>query len=394
MSIPARATMTWPRRVTPGCVVLALALVAAPFLTARANPSMSDDFTSIMGWLTTQMARSLAFNAGSTFDPPNEMKPWRVQPDISFGLGVIPFDKTVFPAMQVSALADKNPGAMLPDRVMYPNLTMHMRLGLPHGMDMGLRAVNVTVPKGYRLSDSTAGSGQINTVGLGLRKHFFGGRDPLLSMTLAYNRVFGRFDFTNQFKNVELTPGLVADSVNSGRLAWDVSSLGLNAVVSRTFGHWTPFAGAGLNHMFGAVTGTMEGRWQTPLIQPSVGVASGKPETAAGRLIAGAQRDGPILSFFANAEVKATGFQAGRAFAFMMGIAAPFHIGAGNSILSRGDRPRRISSEDEELVFDADPAALKMRWAPEKGRALESYRQKRIPAAQGKRVAEELIFIR
>ncbi|MBI5244291.1 MAG: hypothetical protein HY922_11545 [Elusimicrobia bacterium] len=363
-----------------------LALASALFAAAPAwsNPSMSDDFTRIMEWLTRQTARSLAFNAGSTFDPPNEMKVWRMQPDISFGLGVIPYDKTAFPAMQVSALAEKDPAAMLPDKVMYPNLTAHVRLGLPQRMDMGLRFVNVTIPRGHRLSDSTSGDGQINTIGVGLRRHFFGGRRPLLSMALAYNRVFGHFNFMNQFKNVELTPGLIADSVNTGRLEWDVCSLGLNAVVSQAFGRWTPFAGAGLNHMFGAVSGRLEGRWQTPLIEPSIGMASGKPEPAAGRMVLGVQRDGSIASFFVNSEIKATGAQAGRAFVLMTGIAAPFRIGAASSILSGRDKKRRIADEEEGLVFDAGRTVRK---------APRASAKRRTPARRYGR-KEELIFIR
>ncbi|HAH06509.1 MAG TPA: hypothetical protein DCM05_08280 [Elusimicrobia bacterium] len=383
-----------------GALAALLLLAQAP---AHANPSLSDDFSRMMGWLTEQTAKSLAFNAGSTFDPPNEMKVWRIQPDVSLGVGVIPYSKADFPVMQVGSLAEKNPSAMLPDKVMYPNLTTHFRLGLPGRMDMGMRLVNVTIPKGYKLSDSTQGEGQINTIGFSLRRHFFGGDSPLLSTTFAFNRVFGQFNFTNEFKGVELAPGIVADSVNKGHLEWDVRSLGFNAVLSQAYGKWTPFAGIGLNHMFGAVHGTLEGVWQTPLISPSYGVASGQPETASARILLGAQRDGIVLSYFVNAEVKATGFQAGKAFVVMTGLAAPFTLGAASSI-QRAERDRR--GEEREIAYDAvrrprarpAPAAPKSREkariAPSKRWTPEVDGRNTRPARKSQGRDEEIFFIR
>jgi hypothetical protein len=297
---------------------------------------MSDDFTRMMQWITQQTAEGLAFNTGSTFDPPNEMQPWRMQPDINLGFGVLPYDKSAFPEIQVGELAEKNPKAMLPDRVVFPNLTTHLRVGLPWRLDAGVRLVNVTVPKGYKLSESTKGDGQINTIGFSIRKHFFGGDDPLLSFTGAYNRVFGHFNFKNEFKDVVLYASggsqIIADSLNQGRLDWDVRSYGINATVSQVFGRWTPFAGFGFNHMFGLVHGRLDGVWQTPLVSPSVGEAVEDPEPTQGRVLFGAQRDGEKLSYYFNVEVKAIGTQAGKTFIFMAGLAAPFKLGAGNTL--------------------------------------------------------------
>ena len=312
---------------------------------------MSDDYAQIMTWITRQTAEGLAFNAGSTFDPPNEMRPWRVQPDLSFGIGMLPYDKKSFPEMKVRALAEKNPGAMLPDKVIFPNLTMHMRMGLPSRMDMGLRLVNVTIPKGYKLSESTQGGGQINTVGLSVRKHFFGGSLPLLSVSGAFNRVFGRFDFHNEFSNMELAQGFTADSLNTGHLQWDVRSYGVNAMLSQTYGHWTPFGGVGLNHMTGSVYGWMRSDWKTA-ITPSYGEASGKPEPFQSRLLFGVQHEGSFPSYFFNGEVKAYGTQSYKSFILMVGVAAPFRIGADSTLLSK----RHSHAHGEQGDAEEEPA--------------------------------------
>ena len=316
--------------------LIAALLCALPSTAFCANATLSDDYGRIMEWLTDQMAQGLGFNAGSTFDPPTEMRAWRMQPDISFGVGVFPFDKSVFPAIQNESLAQNDPGGMLPDKVLIPDLVLHARLGLPARMDLGVRFANMTTPDNYKLSPTTKGSGQSNTIGVGLRKHFYGGRDPLLTVTLAYNHNFGSFNFYNRYSNIELTQGVTADSTNNGQLEWDVRSFGANMVVSQSFGKWVPYFGGGFNRLFGSVRGRLESVWDTPLISPSSGEASHRPEISNGRLIAGIQRTGSFFQLFMNGEIKAYGVNAGKAYIVTAGLAAPFRIGANSSLVRQG----------------------------------------------------------
>ena len=44
-------------------------------------------------WLSHELAQGLAFNAGSNFDPPREVKGYSIQPDLSLGVGRMPLDK-------------------------------------------------------------------------------------------------------------------------------------------------------------------------------------------------------------------------------------------------------------------------------------------------------------
>lgn len=313
-----------------------------------------------MGWLTNEVVQGLAFNAGSTFDPPNELKPWRMQPDLSLGFGVLPLNKARFPRAGTPGLEALGPQSFFPDRVVFPNLTFHLRLGLPGRYDMTLRAADMTLPKGTPLSGSTRGDGQSNTLGIGLRRHFLSGDGPRVTLGLNFNYVFGRFHFVNKFNAVELTPGFTVDSENNGNLNWNVSSLGLNAVISQTYGAWTPFLGAGYNHMAGSVRARLQADFATPLIQPSVGEASDRPEQNQARVIFGAQFDRKRLSLFLNGEVKAVGASAGKTFIVSTGLVAPFRIGAGSFV----GRPR-------EKLRDA-PASGKSAgtWRKENDRAL------------------------
>lgn len=316
----------WPRVL--GILLVFLLFCQASMVNAACS-SLAPDLTGIMGWLTQQTAQGLAFNSGSTFDPPNEMKPWRMQPDISLGIGFLPFDKSKFPEM--TCLADKNPAEMLPSQMRFPNLTFHMRLGLPGRMDLGFRAVDMTTPKNYKLSPTTTGDGQSNTFGAALRKHFYGGEeDPLLSVTFAYNHVFGYFNFKNGFDQLQAGGVTLSDTVNKGRLEWDVRSFGLNAVLSKVYGKWTPFMGVGYSRIIGSVAGRLESWWVSSIITPNpiVGDASGIPEPSQARVLLGAQRDGQWWSFFIDGEMKAKGAMAGQTFIVSLGLAAPFRIGA------------------------------------------------------------------
>lgn len=312
-----------------------LAVLGASSAGAQTNPRMSDDFAKIMDWLTKGTAEGLGFNAGSSFDPPNEMRPWRLQPDVSLGVGILPFDKKAFPRLQ-PALADKKIDESLPDQMMFPNLTLHMRMGLPRRWDVGARFANMTTPSNYKLSQTTTGNGQSNTLGMSVRRHFMGGDRPLVSVSGVYNHTFGYFNFQNEFKDVELTPGFRADSTNMGTLEWDVRSFGFNAIMSQSYGKWIPFGGFGYNRMIGSVSGKLESQWKTPLAGPSVGQASNSPSEDNGRIIMGFQRDGSFFKLFMNTEIKAMGTMAGKSFIISTGLAAPFKMGASSALVREG----------------------------------------------------------
>lgn len=315
--------------------------IAAIVLTApavlHAQVSLDHDYRLMMEWLTKETAAGLAFNTGSTFDPPNELKPGRIQPDISLGIGIMPVDKTKFPNLTVPALARLNPQKDYPDHVTFPNLTLHMRIGLPNRFDATIRGANMTVPKGYQLTPTSTGDGQSNTIGFGIRRHFYGGDMPMLTLGANYNHVFGVFNFANKLKDLELTEGFVLDANNKGQMRWDVKSYGVNAVVSRSYGVWTPFGGLGMNMTSGSVKGRLDSDFMTDLIINPSGQAEEKPEKMQGRFIFGVQMDRSRFGFFLNGEVMAMGDSKGKAFIVSTGIAAPFGLGH-SGVVRRGKR--------------------------------------------------------
>lgn len=306
-----------------GIYAALLALSSGP---VRANPSMSDDFGRMTQWLSHEMVQGMSFYAGSTFDPPREVKDKRLQPDLSLGLGKMPLDKARFPQMETQGLKDVNAGGIFPSNVMFPNLVMHMRMGLPGRSDLALRAADMTTPPGYKISPTATGSGQSNSIGFSLRKHILGNGKPLVSLGFNYNYVFGHFNYKSKFdiNNVE---GFSASNDIEGTIRWNVNSYGFNAVVSQTMGAWTPFLGFGYNYLTGSVRARLEAISDTPLILPVVGESSAHPEQSQGRAIIGAQLNRFWANLFANGEVKAIGSGIGKTWSVHSGISLPFQIG-------------------------------------------------------------------
>jgi len=349
----------------------AATLAAAVLFLAAAAPARADDlspdFNAINQWLAKGMAQGLGFNAGESLDPPHEVIDRRLQPDISFGAGEMPLNKEKFPAMQSPAMQNVNPSGLFPASVLFPNLTVHLRAGLPFRMDVALRAADMTTPPGYKLSSGVSAKGQSNSFGATLRKHFLGGEGlPLFSLGANFNHVRGRFNY-NTMMNVN-DNGFDSNSAVNGSLAWNVNSYGLNAVVSQAIGRWTPFAGLGYNYVTGSVTSTLATTPSTFLVLPTYGASSQTPERDNGRLLFGVEHEGSLFHLFVSGEVKATGVDAGKSWIVQSGLSLPFHLGwGGGSGYASSVRPgseetsaaaprTRRKSHERVVAIDKDDA--------------------------------------
>jgi hypothetical protein len=301
-------------------------LTAAP---VRANPSLSEDFRSMTQWLSHEMANGLAFNAGSTFDPPREVKGWALQPDLSIGVGHIPFNKKDFPTLTVPALQEQGGSNIFPNGTNFPNLALHLRMGLPWRGDAYVRFADATTPPGYKISPTMTAQVQTNSFGFGLRQHFDLWEEELPKVTLGahYNHVQGRTRLKGVF-NVNVDNNFKADSELNGEIDWNLNSFALTAVAHKNFDSWTPFFGFGYNYATGSVRSKLALRSRTFLIADVMGEASDHPEQSQGRWITGVQYERPKWSAFFNAELKALGRLQYRSWVAQIGVALPFKIGA------------------------------------------------------------------
>ncbi len=340
----------------PFAAALALALAGA---RANANPSLATDFAGISQWLSHEMAQGLAFNAGSNFDPPKEVNGYYFQPDVSLGVGRIPFDKRDFPTITVPALADRPARNLFPNSTLFPNLALHLRMGLPWRGDFYLRLADATTPSGYKISPTMTAQVQTNSVGAGVRQHFWGGDFPTLTIGAHYNHVRGATKLKGKFG--VSAGGFVAEDDFIGDIAWSLNSFGVDAILSQSFGSWTPFAGMGYNYATGSVRVSLDLVSSTYLVPDVIGQGSDHPEQSQGREIIGLSYNRPTWSAFANGEVKALGQLQYRSWIVQAGVALPFDIGRSATLFSRKralveprseiDSPRRPEQAPPDMIF-------------------------------------------
>jgi len=313
-----------------GRVILIAAAACFPASRAGAQATLSSDFQSIMQWLTAEASEGLAFNAGYTFDPPDELAPRRLQSDLSLAVGVFPLNKSRFPQL-TSALGTLDPQTFLPGSIPFPDLVAHARVGLPDRWDLSLRAADVTLPKGYRLSSETTAQAQNNTFGIDLRRHFWGDGHPLLSVGANFNYLFGRFAFVNHHPTVEPTTGVFITDTNTAFVRWNVASVGLNGVLSRSHGSFRPFIGLGINRTTGSVRAHLNSDFDAFLVPNPSGEASAKVDHFQGRLILGSEWHRKHLSYFINSDIKPVGYSALKTFIVSFGVSTPFKADLGAS---------------------------------------------------------------
>ena len=318
-------------------------------------------------WLSHEMANGLAFNAGSTFDPPREVTGWALQPDLSLGIGRIPFNKSEFPTLVNQALNDQGGSKIFPNSVMFPNLALHLRMGLPWRGDAYLRFADATTPPGYKISPTMTAQVQTNSLGFGLRQHvdLWDEDLPKVALGAHYNHVRGRTRLKGTF-GVN-TGGFTADSDLNGEIDWNLNSFALTAVAHKSYDAWTPFLGLGYNYATGSARSKLELKSKTFLIADVLGESSERPEQSQGRWIAGVQYARPKWSAFFNAEIKALGRLQYRSWIAQIGVALPYEIGRGYKIIYK----KRIPGVVDDAKRKSEPKPLmedEKRTAPPKVR--------------------------
>jgi len=256
--------------------------------------------------------------------------------------------------MQVPELQNGAGANLFPNSTLFPNLALHLRMGLPWRGDFYLRLADATIPAGYKISPTMTAQVQTNSVGAGIRQHLFGGEYPVLTLGAHFNHVQGYTKLSGTYG--VSSQGFTANDLFGGEIAWDVQSYGLSAVVSKSFDGWTPFAGIGYNYTTGSVNVNLDLQSGTFLIPNITGQGVTNAERNQGREMAGVSYDRPTWSFFADAELKALGALQYRSWIAQFGFALPFDIGRTASIISmrRGD-----SAAEPAPDADSEPAAEK-----------------------------------
>jgi hypothetical protein len=147
----------------------------------------------------------------------------------------------------------------------------------------------------------------------------------MLSVGAHFNHVYGWFNL-HTTRDMIVNQTINITNTVEGRLDWNVSSYGLNAVLSESYRGWTPFLGCGYNYVTGSASASLQ-MPATATTTAAQGGGSDHPEQNQARFMAGVEFDRPWMHFFLNSEVKAVGENAGKSWIAMLGAALPFEIG-------------------------------------------------------------------
>ncbi len=313
-------------------------------------------------WLSDQLAQGLAFNAGENFDPPTLVKGYYLQPDVSFGAGIVPLSRKNFPQTPALAGIGYNGSSFFPNSVAFPNLAIHLRMGLPGDNDMYVRFADATTPPGYKISPTMTAQVQTNSFGAGLRHHFIGtGGWPSLVWGAHYNYVTGHVNLAGP-ESAQFTPTYGDSGSLTGTIAWALHSFGTDAIVYQTFSHWTPYGGLGYNYATGSVRSSLALNFNGFGAAPIFGESSDKPEANQGRAIGGVQYSFANWSLFGGGEIKTIGVDPLQNYIVQVGAALPFELGCGKHFFCRKKKPadavapRSRADDDGDVWPPAAPA--------------------------------------
>ena len=310
-------------------------------------------------WLSDELAQGLAFNAGENFDPPTLVKGYYLQPDVSFGAGIVPLNKSQFPATPALAGIGYDGPSFFPNSVAFPNLALHLRMGLPGDNDLYVRFADATTPPGYKISPTMTAQVQTNSYGFGVRHHFLGDGDwPNLVCGLHYNYVRGHVNLSGN-EDAQFTTSFGETGNLDGTIAWRLHSFGTDAIVYQTYGRWTPYGGLGYNYATGSVRSELLLTFNGFGTTPSEGQGSDKPEANQGRAIAGVQYAFTSWTVFGDGEIKTIGSEPFKNYIAQVGAALPFELGCGPTFFCRKKKPgaaEPASSREDVRDEPAPPA--------------------------------------
>ncbi len=229
------------------------AQAVAPTNITEAIQYIQSDSVLLSGWLSREFKHAIPFNSTSGNVVPSQFKLF----GIGFGVSAV-----------VSSTKPDNDGLhRLPtsvvntgdidtfDRLPLPMILAHAKLGLPFGMDAGVRV------GGIPSTDSDEGDTHMevsNTVfGLDVRKKLIeeGVAKPFgLTVGINYTHAKGHVTASTPYTpNVGSDVTFSADSRGTARADWETDSVGAQVLVNKKILFMNPYLGASINKNYGDI---------------------------------------------------------------------------------------------------------------------------------------------
>jgi hypothetical protein len=225
----------------------------------QAISQLSTDSRLVSQWFSDQLSQAVPFNATTGNVVPQQLKVFGVEVGVEGivsgtqvninGLRALP--TTIVNTHEIDSF----------DRLPMPGVLGHAKVGLPFGIDAGLRLGGIPA-KSINKDDSKI-SFENKIFGLDLRKKIIeeGLGKPGVTLGVNFTRVKGYIDATTTYSS-KLGNTVVGTSnfesrlnaVGTGRSDWDMNSYGIQTIVNKKILFMNPYLGASVNRNSGSVT--------------------------------------------------------------------------------------------------------------------------------------------
>ncbi len=280
-----------------GCVASLLsgsALAAPPTTPEEAIDAITADSVLLSGWISDQLKVAVPFNSTSGNVMPTQLK----MLGFEFGVeAVVSGTKADIDGLRNLGTSVVDTGLIdVQDRFPMPAIIGHAKIGLPWGLDTGVRFGGIP---SYSHDEGTTHTSIGNTIfGVDVRKNLIeeGITRPFgLTLGANFTHAKGHLDATTPYDPTIPSDVVLSNAEGSTRSQWDTTSFGLQAVLNKKITIFNPYVGASANMNFGSVstsitnTGTITSVAGTPTSTTldTVGTASRDVEDTDLRALVG-----------------------------------------------------------------------------------------------------------
>ena len=233
---------------------------APPAVVAQINTTLSADSTLLSGWMTNQLKYVIPFNSTAGNVVPSQLKIFGFEVGAEGVVSGTKLDVDGLHNLNTTLVDSKSIDSF--SRLPFPMVLGHAKIGLPFGIDAGLRLGGI--PKINENSGNSQGSIKNKVIGLDLRKKIIeeGVVKPFgLTVGLNYTHADGSLDITNTYNTLQTNINGHTASVNNGQTTehadWKTNSLGLQAILDKQILFITPYLGASVNRNFGNINNSI-----------------------------------------------------------------------------------------------------------------------------------------
>lgn len=236
---------------------------------------VSSDSTLISGWINDQFRKSAAFNSTSGDVVPSQLKIFGVEVGVEGVVSDSKLDVDSFHNLGTQ-LIDTNQIKMY-DRLPFPSVIAHAKIGLPFGLDGGIRVGGI--PAKSMNNGSTQFDVQNSIFGIDLRKKLIdeGMMKPFgLTLGLNYTHAKGHIDVDTPYNttasNVTVGGQTFTPSFNATgdeRTDWDTNSVGAQLILNKKILILNPYIGVSANHNSGSITSSINNVGNLTLTDPN-----------------------------------------------------------------------------------------------------------------------------